>query len=377
MKVDQDQLNSHIENLLEKNLNVKDNFFGKYDDFLVKVKEEALVSENEYDDILLSSAFLELYHLYNINTPENELADYCDSLKLSKAEKQRTLAYFNHAKDANEQSDTVAKIVSDASHAFISSPDFIEFLLKENDIDHAKEKLGKYHYLSEAGNKILTRGTKSNDKKIKKLEKDLKKYIATLEKENSKLRQKTNVKSDRGIETMFRLTSTNHVRLSGMADNKSNIMISINAILLSILLTLFVRKADDYPLLVYPLMTMNLTSVITIIFAVLATRPNVTAGMFKREDVEKNKTNPLFFGNFHNMPVEDYEWAMKRIMRDSDLLYSSLIKDIYYLGVVLGRKYKYLRICYNIFVIGLVISTIFFLIVLHLTNIQGADLLIE
>jgi hypothetical protein len=46
------------------------------------------------------------------------------------------------------------------------------------------------------------------------------------------------------------------------------------------------------------------------------------------------------------------------MMRDPDYLYGSLIKDIYYLGVVLGRKYKLLRIAYNIFMAGIVISVI-------------------
>ena len=72
------------------------------------------------------------------------------------------------------------------------------------------------------------------------------------------------------------------------------------------------------------------------------------------------KTNLLFFGNFFNMPLPDYEWAMKEMMNDSEYLYGSMVKDIYYLGVVLARKYKYLRISYNIFMFGLIIAIIAF-----------------
>ncbi|NJO24836.1 MAG: hypothetical protein HC867_02160 [Bacteroidia bacterium] len=60
------------------------------------------------------------------------------------------------------------------------------------------------------------------------------------------------------------------------------------------------------------------------------------------------------------MRLEDYDWAMKEMMNDKEYLYGSMLKDIYYLGVVLARKYKYLRISYNIFMYGLIISMIAF-----------------
>jgi hypothetical protein len=62
------------------------------------------------------------------------------------------------------------------------------------------------------------------------------------------------------------------------------------------------------------------------------------------------------------MNVDDYEWSMKEMMKDGDYLYGSLIKDIYYLGIVLGKKYKYLRIAYTIFMYGFVLSILSFII---------------
>ena len=54
----------------------------------------------------------------------------------------------------------------------------------------------------------------------------------------------------------------------------------------------------------------------TIIFAVLSTRPKITSFTISREDITQRKGNLLFFGNFINMPVEDYEWGMKELMED-------------------------------------------------------------
>jgi len=53
---------------------------------------------------------------------------------------------------------------------------------------------------------------------------------------------------------------------------------------------------------------------------------------------------------------------MQELISDKDYLYSSMITDFYYLGQVLGKKYKKLRICYTIFMYGVIISVIAFAI---------------
>jgi hypothetical protein len=91
---------------------------------------------------------------------------------------------------------------------------------------------------------------------------------------------------------------------------------------------------------------------------VLVTRPKITSGRFTKDDIYKKKTNLLFFGNFFNMELPDFEWGMKEMMNDKEFLYSSMIKDFYFLGQVLGKKYKHLRICYTIFMFGLIAAVL-------------------
>ena len=106
----------------------------------------------------------------------------------------------------------------------------------------------------------------------------------------------------------------------------------------------------------------------TIVFAVLATRPNVSSGKFTREDIMNKETNLLFFGNFHSVPLESYMWGMREMMKDSDYLYGSMTKDIYFLGIVLGKKYKMLRKSYNIFMYGFVLSIVAFIVAMLLNS---------
>lgn len=165
---------------------------------------------------------------------------------------------------------------------------------------------------------------------------------------------------DRGIETMFRITSNNNQRLSDMADNKAQIMITVNSIILSAVISLLLRKLEEYSYLAWPTYLILTISVLTIIFSILATRPNLPTGTFTQQDIDDKRVNLLFFGNFYKMNLSDYSAGMLQVMSDRDFLYGTLIKDVYSQGVVLGRKYKLLRISYNIFMFGLIASVLAF-----------------
>ena len=174
--------------------------------------------------------------------------------------------------------------------------------------------------------------------------------------------------AERGIQTIFRTTSNNHINLSQIADNKANIMISINSIILSIMLSVLLGRLEYYPHLMYPTLILASVCVLAIIFAVLATRPKVSSGMFTEDDIRNKRTNLLFFGNFHKMDLERYNWAMNEMLRDREYIYGSMIKDIYFLGVVLAKKYMLLRISYTIFMYGIIIAVIAFSIAAYSAN---------
>ena len=165
---------------------------------------------------------------------------------------------------------------------------------------------------------------------------------------------------DKGIETMFRITSNNHQRLSDMADNKANIMVTTTSIILSVLLSVLVRKLEENPYLTIPTMLLITICVITMVFSILATRPSLPHGTFTQEDIDKKRVNLLFFGNFYRMNYNDYSSGMQEMMNDREFLYGSLTRDVYAQGVVLGRKYRLLRLAYNVFMFGIVVSVLTF-----------------
>ncbi|PIF01068.1 MAG: phosphohydrolase [Maribacter sp.] len=199
------------------------------------------------------------------------------------------------------------------------------------------------------------------DKNLKRLNKEYKSIREIAKKEALKAKFK-NDSPDRGIQTLFRVTLKNHLALSDIADTKANILLSVNAIIISLALSNLIPKLDNPSnhYLIIPAIIFVFFSVVSMILAVLATRPNVTSGEFTKEDVINKKVNLLFFGNFHKMKLSEYEWAINELVKDKDYIYSSLTKDLYYLGLVLDRKYKILRWTYTIFMIGTVISVLAF-----------------
>ena len=166
----------------------------------------------------------------------------------------------------------------------------------------------------------------------------------------------------RGVETMYRTTYRTHTNLSSMADSKANLMLSVNAIVISILASSLLPKLKDNPEMVLPTILLLLTCLGSMIFATLATRPKVTEGKVTREAIKQRKANLLFFGNFYNMPLEDFQWGVNEMLKDPEFLYSSMSRDLYFLGIVLAKKYRYLSICYNIFMYGLIIAVLSFVV---------------
>ena len=206
---------------------------------------------------------------------------------------------------------------------------------------------------------IAVRGKKRNKKKNKsksepKAGSDLKEIAIHNVEEISQL------KLGRGVETMYRTAYRTHVNLSSIADNKANIMLSINAIIISITISTLVPNFESNEKLIPPTIVLLIVCLLSVIFATLSTRPKVTEGKVTRADIEQKKSNLLFFGNFYNMPLEDFSWGITEMIKDTDFLYASMTRDLYYLGIVLAKKYKYLRYCYGIFMYGLIISVIAF-----------------
>jgi hypothetical protein len=167
---------------------------------------------------------------------------------------------------------------------------------------------------------------------------------------------------DTGINSFFRILSNNLNQQNMLADNKSNIMISINTVVLSLVIGSSARNIEYWQNLFVPIIMFVITSLLTTVFAVLATRPNFVKGSVTQNDLDNKKSNLLFFGNFTSLSLPDFEDSMLTMLKDDEYLYRSILADFYGQGKVLKRKYLLLTYSYNIFLVGLISSVIVFVI---------------
>lgn len=281
----------------------------------------------------------------------------------------------------------VEKILKDADCSHVGSKnysDFNELLRKERELvcdrtikdvewdDANLNFLTKHRFYTSKASKLWEKQKSKNIAQLLKKKEKQAQEAAKLKQKKEELAYKKNKIElpERGIETMFRVAMRNHITLSDIADTKANILLSVNAIIISMTLSTLIPKLDNPSnhYLIIPTIIFVIFTVISIVLSVLATRPNVTEGKFTKEDVTNKKVNLLFFGNFHQMKLPEFEWAMSEMMQDRDYLYGSLTKDLYFLGLVLNRKYKLLRITYTVFMIGILVSVIAFAVAFNIQD---------
>ena len=160
------------------------------------------------------------------------------------------------------------------------------------------------------------------------------------------------------LDHMLRQTRMNLVAFSQMADTKAHIILSLASVLLSLSLT---RITD--PRFTLSIAGLDLFLLVTIFFALLTVIGKIKVFDRRRHSVNDPDYSPLFFGNYGDIPYEEYARNFAETMNNSDATYEIMIKDIYYAGTyLLQTKYKYIRLAYLYFFTGLIVSTIVYIV---------------
>jgi predicted metal-dependent HD superfamily phosphohydrolase len=171
------------------------------------------------------------------------------------------------------------------------------------------------------------------------------------------------IAENKSAQTQFKTALRNHIALSNIADNKANIMISVNALILTLALPFLIDKAMDNQHFWFPTMLLAMVCLVSMIFATLATRPIKLKGVTTMDEVKNNASNLFFFGNYYKMKYEDYKNGVSHVLSDTKTLDDSIIRDLFFLGKSLGGKFSHLRLCYSIFMYGISTTVFTFLIV--------------
>ena len=354
-----------------------------------ELAEEAKLSETDKECLVIAAWFHDTGFTVDPNNHEAESTAIVSEFLTKEGVEENRIKVIKETILATkmdvEPVSEIEKLLKDADCSHLGSKNYNEFsqlLHKEMEL-LSDSKIKDTDWIKKNID-FLTNGHRFyTDIAVKKWEKQKSKNLAQLLKTEKKVKQEQKKLSqkkeelqfkkdkvelpERGIETMFRVALRNHITLSDIADTKANILLSVNAIIISMALSTLIPKLDNPSngYLITPTIIFVAFTVVSIILSILATRPNVTQGKFTKEDIANKKVNLIFFGNFHKMSLQEFEWGMSEMMKDRDYLYGSLTKDLYFLGLVLNRKYSLLRTTYTVFMIGIIVSVIAFAVAFY------------
>ena len=385
------EASAFVSNLFEKNLKKEFYYHDFFHTFLVVNATAILTDATEISKadkriLLVAAWFHDTGYIKQIEEHEKHGASIAEEFLRSKniddAEIDLVKACILATQFPQQPQSILEQIICDADMVHVCEPNFMErsnLLRKEWAATQGKNYTDEEWYQVNIDfiNKHSFHTKYSGEQFEKAKSKNLKKVLQKMEEayaapvingkekpatiiKDEKTRKEQSPRLERGVETLFRLTSGNHMKLSGMADNKAHILLSINSIIISIVLSVLVKNLSYLPYLIFPTVVLVIVSLASIVFAVLTTRPKVSKGVFTAEQIHNREANLLFFGNFHKMEWESYEWGIKEMMYDKEYLYRSMTKDIYFLGKVLAAKYHYLNIGYKVFMFGMIGSVLAF-----------------
>ena len=163
------------------------------------------------------------------------------------------------------------------------------------------------------------------------------------------------------VDNILRVNHGNQMRLGLMADQKANIMITVASIVFSITIANL-----DNEVMKWPLLTFAVGSFFSLLFAIFAIIPSTDYPKKKGSkeiDRESPLFNPLFFGHFAHLPIEEYKEDYAKTLMTDDKVYDAMSGDIYGQGKVLAlSKYKFLKWSYMSFLWGMSAAIVVFLI---------------
>ncbi|MEM9545345.1 MAG: Pycsar system effector family protein [Bacteroidota bacterium] len=194
--------------------------------------------------------------------------------------------------------------------------------------------------------------------------------LAALEKQQKEKKDKKKAKetpqtisANKSAQTQFKTALRNHIDLSNIADNKANIMLSVNALILTLALPFLIDKSMANPKFLLPTIIMSGVCLASMIFATLATRPIKMSGYTTQDKIKSNQSNLFFFGNYYKMTYDEYKSGVAHVLSETQALDDSITRDLYYLGRSLGAKFSHLRWCYTIFMYGISVTVAALLVV--------------
>lgn len=173
------------------------------------------------------------------------------------------------------------------------------------------------------------------------------------------MEEKKKQKLSKDTINIIRTTQRNNIELTHIADNKANVLLSLNAIIVTFLVPMVVANSNAIldKRLYIPLLILSTTCFITIYIATVVLKPS-RFDKLRGNERDGWAFSPFFFGNFYKMEAEEFFNYMENQLSDKDRVKLHIAQDLFYIGKRLGYKMTWIRRAFNIFIIGLFLTLV-------------------
>ena len=345
--------------------------------------EAANATDEEQEDLILSALFHDAGFSVSYDDHEENSKELAQAFLMELGHPtnriDRILACIDATRMWQLPTNKLQMLLKDADTSGLGSERFFDFTedlrnelnnVRNEGIDEAGWDHLNLKFLQE--HKFFTKEARDRFDIIKK--RNLKEVKGRLGLKKDKDKEKSRyvtIGTSKSAQTQFKTALRNHIDLSAIADNKANTMLSVTSLIISLSLPFLGTSLSTNPQLLIPTIILLFVCVTAIIFATLATRPISMRGINTMDDISAKRSNLFFFGNFFKMNFTDYEEGIRVVVGNDELLDNAITRDLFFLGKALGKKYIYLRWCYNVFMYGIVASVISFAIAFSATSGSG------
>ena len=160
------------------------------------------------------------------------------------------------------------------------------------------------------------------------------------------------VRARTNVDHMFRAIHQRQTQMSAMADQKANILIGASFVVLTLVFGQ-ARVVGLAPALI----CFAITAAVATFFAGLVVFPRVRGSWRPTAAF-----NPLFFSYQASLEEDEYQKVLAEIVEDDALVFKAIARDLHQAANVLERKYRFVRLTYITYFIGLPVSFVLFLL---------------
>lgn len=162
-------------------------------------------------------------------------------------------------------------------------------------------------------------------------------------------------------QTLLKTNLRSQVDFIGITDQKANILLGLNTIMISIIITLggtqmfmYDDSSRDMNAGILPVFILLITCLVSGIFAIYSVWP---------KQLQKHKVDQLgiLLLTRKYQELDEYLAQMARVLKSNELTYRSITTDIHTVGSFLMHKNRLLQKAYVVFFIGILLAVISFI----------------